>query len=369
MKQHFWSYNEPKTDDDLNNLCINLNADSLFQYWSSRSCSDLNFFVCERIASDFGEKNWLTQCKCPPTFTGKYCETSISSSNSNINETQKFKEESETISCENDAFIFSCPNGGVILVDYALYGFSKTLSKSEQCSKGNGLIESKKDLTCIDSSSLQTMIQKCQGLTYCQFPSMKDLFTQRPCPRDFPVSLNTRLRCSAESNIPNKCPNGALYIQGRCYKPILEPIINSRKTYDEAQAECGINGGNLANPQREPIFSMLYSEIEKIAEKLNISILNEKFWVRNESDSLPTTSAWKNMCPFLKVDTNVPSPGACQSRLHWICEYPPSGEATQRITESLTTSTSASTSTFSTTPTTSLKTTVKRLVNKNKIFF
>uniref|UniRef100_A0A914ZBP9 Uncharacterized protein n=1 Tax=Panagrolaimus superbus TaxID=310955 RepID=A0A914ZBP9_9BILA len=309
----------------------------------------------------------LAQCKCPPSYTGKYCE--IQTTTIFANETQKFKEESENIACEKDSFIFSCPNGGVILVDYALFGYSK-ISKSDQCLKIDKIIDSKEDFTCIDSSSLQTMIQKCQGLTYCQFPSVKDLFGQRPCPRDIPVSLNTRLRCSSESNIPNKCPPGALYIQGRCYKPFLESIISSRKTYDEAQAECGNTGGNLANPQREPIFSMLYSEIEKSAEKLNISLLNERFWVRNESDSLPSTAEWQNMCPFLQIDTNVPQPGSCQSRLHWICEYPPSGELTQRITESSLITSSSTTfsstvpsTTSSTTIITSAKTTVSRWVH------
>ena len=205
------------------------------------------------------------------------------------------------------------------------------------------------------------MIQRCQGLTYCEIPKTSDLFIQNVCPSTIPSTLRYRIRCSLPSNVPSECPAGAAYIQGRCYSATFMDSTNYLKTYDEAQAECGQGGGDLANPQREPVFSIMFTELQRQARMFDKTLISEKFWIRNESSNLPITENFNNLCPYLLFNSTTASPSSCQSRYYWMCEYPPTSKGTERKTQYVG-STTKTTTTTTTTTTTMATTTSMRLV-------
>ncbi|KAE9550338.1 hypothetical protein FO519_006444 [Halicephalobus sp. NKZ332] len=319
MKVQFWMVNQPELVDNLNNLCISIDVDSLFNSWKSQSCSDLNFFVCERTVLDLGQDNWLTQCQCPTGWKGQFCDIKSEPKPGTID-----NEAIEQVACGNESLVFSCPNGGVILVDYARYGHLRG-DGMDKCATVNTTqsLSPAEDFDCIDPMSLQTVIQECQGLTYCEIPRVDELFMKDLCPSNIPSTLRYRIRCSLPSSVPSQCPQGAVYIQGRCYAVALTNSTNLLKTYDEAKAECGRLGGDLANPQREPVFSIMFTELQKQATLQDKILFGEKFWIRNESSNLPITENFNNLCPYLLYDSTTASPSSCQSRYNWMCEYPP----------------------------------------------
>uniref|UniRef100_A0AC34QSS3 SUEL-type lectin domain-containing protein n=1 Tax=Panagrolaimus sp. JU765 TaxID=591449 RepID=A0AC34QSS3_9BILA len=380
MKVQFWEFNQPNFSDDLNNHDNWLTQCQCSKGWKGQFCDipsnprigTIDNEAIEQIACDDDElifscpnggvilvdyaryghlkhdndmkcskkitkimegddydyhDNWLTQCQCSKGWKGQFCDIP---SNPRIGTIDN--EAIEQIACDDDELIFSCPNGGVILVDYARYGHLKH-DNDMKCSKKTTKIMEGDDYDCIDPTTLQTLIQKCQGLTFCQISKVVDLFQTNPCSKNYPTSLHYRMRCSTPSNILNQCPYDSIYIQGRCYSANLVNNPNSLMTYDESRMLCNLKGGDLANPQREPIFSMLYSEIDKQGKLYGKLIDEEKFWIRNDSNNLPSMENFKDLCPYLMVTTNVPKPSSCQMRFNWMCEYPPRSDLTDRITE------------------------------------
>ena len=295
----------------------------------------------------------MTQCQCPSGWKGQFCDIKSEPNPGTID-----NEAIEQVACKNESLVFSCPNGGVVLVDYARYGYLKG-DRVDKCATAQttNYLSLSEDLDCIDPTSLQTMIQKCQGLTECEIPKVSDLFAKNVCPSTIPSTLRYRIRCSLPSNVPNQCPTGATYIQGRCYAATFVNSTNSLKTYDEAKRECGQGGGDLANPQREPIFSIMFTELQKQAKIFNTTLINEKFWIRNESSNLPITENFNNLCPYLLFNSTTASPSSCQMRYHWMCEYPPTSKATERKTQYITPTTTRATTMMTTT-------TTMRLVSK-----
>ncbi|KAH7706260.1 latrophilin-like protein 2, partial [Aphelenchoides avenae] len=151
--------------------CVSLHGSSSFRDWHIESCDSLNFFVCQRAETNSTEVNlWPVQCQCPEGFFGRYCEVPTNITEQGVSP--------ESYACADEVFLYSCPSGSTIVVDYALYGHIEGEENKGSCI-AEDYSTTMSDVTCIDSGSLRSLVQRCEGLSFCQFDHGGDVADAR----------------------------------------------------------------------------------------------------------------------------------------------------------------------------------------------
>ncbi|KAK0395881.1 hypothetical protein QR680_001472 [Steinernema hermaphroditum] len=310
-----WYYGQPNLYENNSDICIVLRAESEYRAWHSQPCSDLNFFVCSRESE--GESSWSAQCECQKGYKGRYCEVSGPSK-----EVQLI---SQVTLCAQEAFEFSCISGGVINVDYAFYGTDE--SSRPPCQTTDSKVVDR----CSDPFALITLIQRCQGLRYCQAKTVQSLFPHSICTKG---ALSYRLRCTEEPLA--KCPKGTTYIQGRCYSTVFYSNLGERLPWLKARKQCLAKGGDLAGPINRNVHNMLRIDMTRKNTAptgywigFQTEALDDSVWLngQNVGDFVPPDSAFGKQvgCGYYNSSSqsHVWSTDHCDSRKNWVCEFSP----------------------------------------------
>uniref|UniRef100_A0A0M3HFB7 SUEL-type lectin domain-containing protein n=1 Tax=Ascaris lumbricoides TaxID=6252 RepID=A0A0M3HFB7_ASCLU len=126
------------------------------------------------------------QCLCVNGYRGEFCDIQP--------ERNGTRSESQSVACNSQPFEFACSSGATIQVDFAAYGYINT--EARQMCGSAPTINGVQQESCIALASLQTLKNRCQGLTFCKIDSISSLFPDSPCPAMMPTSLLYRMRCS-----------------------------------------------------------------------------------------------------------------------------------------------------------------------------
>ncbi|KAI6221598.1 CBN-LAT-2 protein [Aphelenchoides besseyi] len=262
-------------------------------------CDHRHLAVCEKEADRFnGSDHWYVQCECPRGYAGRYCE--FAKSEDKAFDRIKCADENLNVLCEE--------NSGTLVVDYALYGRAKDL-RENTCEE-----KEETNVDCIDSSSLMTLVNRCQGRKSCKINRIADLFPNTNCTGG--MSLQHRMRCT---RVPETvCPHATTFINERCYELSKS---QHKLNYAEAKRHCAAKGGQLAHfDSNSNLFEFLESKPHRDYE----------VWVYNDTDvSLPLKRkaeclaiAWWN-----RNVVQIP----CFASLGYICEFLPTGRTPERI--------------------------------------
>ncbi|KHN75538.1 hypothetical protein Tcan_16084 [Toxocara canis] len=327
IRNNYWQRGQPVTYTNLADVCIFLDEQSIFLDWITSPCSRDRYYLCQRDAVDDGEQLMNAQCMCINGYIGEFCQIP---SHKEGKPTQ-----SQSVACSNQPFEFACSSGATIEVDFATYGYISTYPTTQLC--GNGAVngyDSMPQESCISSSSLQTIKNKCQGLTFCKIDSLSSLFPDDPCPKYVTTSLLYRMRCSLESL--TRCRKGAIYRHGRCYQVNYKREIRNRLSWFDASAECSEQGGSLASTIDSAVNSQL------VAAMRNQTNAVANYWIgatTRASDGEPITLSGqplgfvpsnssiqgKNLCISYSVLPTIVAmvSVSCSDLSNWICEFAP----------------------------------------------
>ncbi|KAK0395878.1 hypothetical protein QR680_001472 [Steinernema hermaphroditum] len=232
---------------------------------------------------------------------------------------------SQVTLCAQEAFEFSCISGGVINVDYAFYGTDE--SSRPPCQTTDSKVVDR----CSDPFALITLIQRCQGLRYCQAKTVQSLFPHSICTKG---ALSYRLRCTEEPLA--KCPKGTTYIQGRCYSTVFYSNLGERLPWLKARKQCLAKGGDLAGPINRNVHNMLRIDMTRKNTAptgywigFQTEALDDSVWLngQNVGDFVPPDSAFGKQvgCGYYNSSSqsHVWSTDHCDSRKNWVCEFSP----------------------------------------------
>ncbi|VDM38794.1 unnamed protein product [Toxocara canis] len=327
IRNNYWQRGQPVTYTNLADVCIFLDEQSIFLDWITSPCSRDRYYLCQRDAVDDGEQLMNAQCMCINGYIGEFCQIP---SHKEGKPTQ-----SQSVACSNQPFEFACSSGATIEVDFATYGYISTYPTTQLC--GNDAVngyDSVPQESCISSSSLQTIKNKCQGLTFCKIDSLSSLFPDDPCPKYVTTSLLYRMRCSLESL--TRCRKGAIYRHGRCYQVNYKREIRNRLSWFDASAECSEQGGSLASTIDSAVNSQL------VAAMRNQTNAVANYWIgatTRASDGEPITLSGqplgfvpsnssiqgKNLCISYSVLPTIVAmvSVSCSDLSNWICEFAP----------------------------------------------
>ncbi|KAI6196381.1 hypothetical protein M3Y94_01102300 [Aphelenchoides besseyi] len=251
-------------------------------------CDHRHLAVCEKEADRFnGSDHWYVQCECPRGYAGRYCE--FAKSEDKAFDRIKCADENLNVLCEE--------NSGTLDLR------ENTCEEKEET-----------NVDCIDSSSLMTLVNRCQGRKSCKINRIADLFPNTNCTGG--MSLQHRMRCT---RVPETvCPHATTFINERCYELSKS---QHKLNYAEAKRHCAAKGGQLAHfDSNSNLFEFLESKPHRDYE----------VWVYNDTDvSLPLKRkaeclaiAWWN-----RNVVQIP----CFASLGYICEFLPTGRTPERI--------------------------------------
>ncbi|KAI6179061.1 CBN-LAT-2 protein [Aphelenchoides besseyi] len=262
-------------------------------------CDHRHLAVCEREADRFnGSDYWYVQCECPRGYAGRYCE--FAKSEDKAFDRIKCADENLNVLCEE--------NSGTLVVDYALYGHAEDLRKST--------CEEKKEthLDCIDSSSLMTLVNRCQGRKSCKIDRIGDLFPNTNCTGS--MSLQHRMRCTRKPE--TICPQSTTFINERCYELSK---TQHKLNYAEAKRHCAAKGGELAHFDKNTnLFEFLEAKPHRDYE----------VWVYNDTDIFVPLKRKAECLAIAWWNRNVVQI-PCFASLGYICEFLPTGRTPERI--------------------------------------
>uniref|UniRef100_A0A915AR09 Uncharacterized protein n=2 Tax=Parascaris TaxID=6254 RepID=A0A915AR09_PARUN len=292
--------------------------------WTTSSCILDRYYLCSRNASDDGMQLMNLQCLCKNGYRGEFCD--IQSERNGTNS------ESQSVACNSQHFEFACSSGATIQVDFAAYGYIST-EERQMCGRSS-TINGVQQESCVALASLQTLKNRCQGLTFCKIDSISSMFPDSPCPAMTPTSLLYRMRCSIESL--TRCRNASIYHKGRCYQVNYESEISKRLSWFDANTACSEQGGNLVTTIDEEVNNQLVAAMKRQANAIT------NYWIgiiTQPSDGLPITQSGqlidfvppnsllegKNLCIAYDVSPTfaVWVTQSCSDLNNWICEFAP----------------------------------------------
>uniref|UniRef100_A0A1I7WBJ5 C-type lectin domain-containing protein n=1 Tax=Heterorhabditis bacteriophora TaxID=37862 RepID=A0A1I7WBJ5_HETBA len=139
---------------DKMKVCVSMQYKTMFRNWMSQSCDALNYIVCKREVEESANEQSenIAQCMCANGYEGQRCDKLSS-------------------------------------IDFSLFGAIEGFSACD-------LNQSNFELTCSNPNSLRTLINRCEGLTYCEIKSLSETFSETPCPDYSELLLQYRFRCS-----------------------------------------------------------------------------------------------------------------------------------------------------------------------------
>uniref|UniRef100_A0A914VSK4 Uncharacterized protein n=1 Tax=Plectus sambesii TaxID=2011161 RepID=A0A914VSK4_9BILA len=242
---------------------------------------------------------------------------------------------SQSTTCGTEGFEFACSTGegATILVDYAAYGVVDDKLPSA-CQSGTQRLG---DGFCTHPAALSTMIQRCQGLSYCKLPPLQEVFMDSPCTPGSPTYLDYRFRCQTEPL--TRCIAGASYFQGRCYTVNYQPNRTDRLTWQLARKQCWEKGGELAGPIDETVHNFLAGRIQSTRNDsvnyfwigMSNTANNGPVWISGNpaTDYSPTGSVYNGSDDCVAYYYSPKPAGTfwknstCDGYYNWICEYAP----------------------------------------------
>uniref|UniRef100_A0A1I7SCZ5 EGF-like domain-containing protein n=1 Tax=Bursaphelenchus xylophilus TaxID=6326 RepID=A0A1I7SCZ5_BURXY len=271
-------------------------------------CDESHGFVCESNISRFkGADDWIAQCSCPSGYGGRQCEIKLAA--------EKTENSSDKELCGIRRFEESCQENEVLMIDYAIYGYSPLLKYDGLCPLTSNL-----DHDCIESAGLLKLAQRCQYRQKCVIEDLAKFFENPTCSNG--ARLKYRVRCVEKKELA--CPHGMKILGDRC---ISISDNKEKKTYADARAECTQKGGDLAYFDPSIDFTSILKGITPLP--------SSEYWIHNSSEKTNHFGPRKSEC--LTASWWSPNVGQvpCFAMLGWICEFVPNGIADRVLVDKL----------------------------------